>query len=122
MVVTADGQERNRGTEGCRVGTRRGATASQDDQKRDSYRSCLVEARLNYARLNVLYFCPLPFALCRLPSAICPCGSNPYTGTCRSGIGRATNTRRQGFASIRAIRSERAWRALSVAIPVFAYI
>ena len=45
-----------------------------------------------------------------------------YAGTCNSGIGAVTNTRRLCLASTRAQRSERAWRALSVAMPVLAYI
>jgi hypothetical protein len=45
-----------------------------------------------------------------------------YTGTCRSGIGFAMNSRRQGFARSLAIRSDFACRALSVAMPVLAYI
>ena|SRR5581483_1504103 len=38
------------------------------------------------------------------------------------GIGRAANNMRQGFAIQRAQRTERLTRALSIAIPVFAYI
>jgi hypothetical protein len=38
------------------------------------------------------------------------------------GIGRVVKSRRHGFASQRAQRVDRAARALSVAIPVFAYI
>src|SRR5687767_5226762 len=43
-------------------------------------------------------------------------------GTCRSGIGRAANSRRHGRAIHRAHRFARLTRALSVAMPVFAYI
>jgi hypothetical protein len=43
-------------------------------------------------------------------------------GTCRSGIGRPANRRRHGTAIHRARRAERLTRALSVAMPVFAYI
>src|SRR5690606_9449627 len=43
-------------------------------------------------------------------------------GTGRSGIGLATNRRRASLASRRARCCERATRALSVAMPVFAYI
>ena len=43
-------------------------------------------------------------------------------GAARSGIGAAMNSRRAAFASQRARRTERATRALSVAIPVLAYI
>ena len=43
-------------------------------------------------------------------------------GSWRSGIGAATNNRRTALASHRARRAERATRALSVAMPVFAYI
>ena len=39
-----------------------------------------------------------------------------------SGIGRAVKRRRHGFASRRAQRVERDWRALSVEMPVLAYI
>src|SRR6266540_3636201 len=49
------------------------------------------------------------------------CG-RAYAGTCRSGIGGAANSRRHGAAIIRAHRAERLTRALSVAMPVFAYI
>lgn len=45
-----------------------------------------------------------------------------YAGTCKSGIGGAENRRRQGAAMIRAQRAERLTRALSVAMPVLAYI
>ncbi len=45
-----------------------------------------------------------------------------YAGTCRSGIGDAENRRRQGAAMIRAQRADRLTRALSVAMPVLAYI
>jgi hypothetical protein len=45
-----------------------------------------------------------------------------YAGTCRSGIGRAVNSRRHGLAIMRAQRLARLTRALSVAMPVFAYI
>jgi hypothetical protein len=38
------------------------------------------------------------------------------------GIGRAANNMRHGFAIQRAQRTERVTRALSIAIPVFAYI
>jgi hypothetical protein len=40
----------------------------------------------------------------------------------RWGIGRPANNRRQGIAINRAHRTDRLTRALSVAIPVFAYI
>lgn len=43
-------------------------------------------------------------------------------GVSRCGIGSVTKNRRQTFASHRAQRSERPRLALSVAIPVFAYI
>ena len=43
-------------------------------------------------------------------------------GVCRSGIGGAENSRRHGAAMIRAQRAERFTRALSVAMPVLAYI
>jgi hypothetical protein len=42
--------------------------------------------------------------------------------SCRSGIGRPANRYRHGHAIQRARRAERLTRALSVAIPVFAYI
>jgi hypothetical protein len=44
---------------------------------------------------------------------------HPYL---QCGMGRAANNIRQGFAIQRAQRTERATRALSIAIPVFAYI
>jgi len=44
------------------------------------------------------------------------------TGVARSGIGRALNKRRQGLAIHRAHRADRPTRALSVAMPVLAYI
>ena len=44
------------------------------------------------------------------------------TGTLRSGMGAAANSRWQGLASHRAHWDERETRALSVAIPVSAYI
>ena len=40
----------------------------------------------------------------------------------QSGMGRAANNMRQGFAIQRAQRTERLTRALSIAMPVFAYI
>ena len=43
-------------------------------------------------------------------------------GSTRSGIGAATNSRRAALASQRARRADRATRALSVAMPVLAYI
>jgi hypothetical protein len=43
-------------------------------------------------------------------------------GSCKCGIGAATNSRRAARASHRARVAERSTRALSVAIPVFAYI
>src|SRR5205809_3621494 len=43
-------------------------------------------------------------------------------GSARSGIGDVTNRRRAAFASHRARRADCATRALSVAMPVFAYI
>ena len=43
-------------------------------------------------------------------------------GSARSGIGAATKKRRTARASQRARRTERDTRALSVAMPVFAYI
>jgi len=43
-------------------------------------------------------------------------------GTLRSGMGGAANNRWHGFASQRAQRADRETRALSVAIPVSAYI
>ena len=43
-------------------------------------------------------------------------------GTCSSGIGLAENNNRQGFAIHRASRFAFFFRALSVEIPVFAYI
>ena len=43
-------------------------------------------------------------------------------GSARSGIGAATKNRRAIFASTRARLADLATRALSVAIPVFAYI
>ena len=43
-------------------------------------------------------------------------------GTCSSGIGAPMKRFRQGRASQRAIRTERAVRAESVAMPVFAYM
>jgi hypothetical protein len=43
-------------------------------------------------------------------------------GSTRSGIGAPMNNRRASFAISRARRAERATRALSVAIPVLAYI
>src|SRR5688500_17830973 len=46
----------------------------------------------------------------------------PVSGTARSGIGGAWNNRRQGLAIQRAHMAERLTRALSVAIPVLAYI
>ena len=46
----------------------------------------------------------------------------PRSGITRSGIGRAENSRRHGKAMIRAQRLARLTRALSVAIPVLAYI
>jgi hypothetical protein len=45
-----------------------------------------------------------------------------YTGTARSGIGFAVNNRRHGFAIHRAQFADRPTRALSVAMPVLAYI
>jgi len=45
-----------------------------------------------------------------------------YAGTCRSGIGFAMNNLRHGLARSLAMRSDFAWRALSVAMPVLAYI
>ena len=42
--------------------------------------------------------------------------------SCRDGMGLAVNRRRQGLAISRAHRLARVTRALSVAIPVFAYI
>ena len=45
-----------------------------------------------------------------------------YTGMGNSGIGFAENSRRHGFAIQRAQLAERPTRALSVAIPVLAYI
>ena len=42
--------------------------------------------------------------------------------TWQSGMGRAENNMRQGFAIQRAHRTERVKRALSIAIPVLAYI
>jgi serine/threonine protein kinase len=49
-------------------------------------------------------------------------GTFAAAGTSRSGMGGAANSRWQGFASQRAQRADRATRALSVAIPVSAYI
>jgi hypothetical protein len=43
-------------------------------------------------------------------------------GFCSSGIGLAWKRRKQGFASHRTRRADRATRALSVAMPVLAYI
>jgi hypothetical protein len=43
-------------------------------------------------------------------------------GSWRCGMGAATNSRRERRASHRARRAERSTRALSVAMPVFAYI
>jgi hypothetical protein len=43
-------------------------------------------------------------------------------GAWSPGIGVVTKSRRATFASHRARRADRVWRALSVAIPVFAYI
>jgi hypothetical protein len=43
-------------------------------------------------------------------------------GICRSGMGRPENSLRQGTASQRAHALARLCRALSVAIPVLAYI
>ena len=43
-------------------------------------------------------------------------------GTCRSGIGRAAKSFCKGLAIIRAQVAERLMRALSVAMPVLAYI
>jgi hypothetical protein len=51
-----------------------------------------------------------------------PVSSSVHGGTCRSGIGGAANSRRHGRASQRAHREARFTRALSVAIPVLAYI
>ena len=48
--------------------------------------------------------------------------ANSPAGALSSGIGLAMNKRRHGFAIQRAQRRERATLALSVAIPVFAYI
>jgi len=48
--------------------------------------------------------------------------SRDSRGTCRSGIGRPAKSERHGTAMARAHRAERFTRALSVAIPVFAYI
>src|SRR5579859_4761208 len=45
-----------------------------------------------------------------------------FAGTRRSGMGGPVNRRRHGFAIQRAQRAERATRALSVAMPVSAYI
>ena len=53
------------------------------------------------------------------------CGEADWTfglAICRSGIGRPANNRRHGIAISRAHCAERFTRALSVAIPVFAYI
>lgn len=44
------------------------------------------------------------------------------TGTCRSGSGRPANSRRHGMAISLAHCADRFTRALSVAMPVFAYI
>jgi hypothetical protein len=49
-------------------------------------------------------------------------GTVEAAGTLRSGMGGAANSRWQGFASHRAQRADRETRALSVAIPVSAYI
>lgn len=49
-------------------------------------------------------------------------GQAPRVGTDRSGSGFAVNRRRHGLAMRRAHRFARLTRALSVAIPVFAYI
>ena len=57
----------------------------------------------------------LPYLFLSLPISA-------YCGTSSSGMGSATNNRRHGAASQRAHRADRAWRALSVAMPVFAYI
>ena len=43
-------------------------------------------------------------------------------GTSRFGMGDPVNSLRQGFAIQRAHRVDRSTRALSVAMPVFAYI
>lgn len=48
--------------------------------------------------------------------------SGSLAGFERSGAGSATNRRRHGLASHRAHRADRVARALSVAMPVFAYI
>ena len=49
-------------------------------------------------------------------------GRDHASGSSSWGIGRAEKRRRHGFASQRAHRADRATRALSVAIPVLAYI
>jgi hypothetical protein len=46
----------------------------------------------------------------------------PVVGTSSAGIGFAWNSRRVGFASKRAQKCARLWRALSVEMPVPAYI
>ena len=48
--------------------------------------------------------------------------SRRLSGSARSGIGAAMNSRRTNFAIHRARRADLATRALSVAMPVFAYI
>ncbi len=49
-------------------------------------------------------------------------GGHEGLATCKSGRGRPAKSRRQGIAINRAHRADRLTRALSVAIPVFAYI
>src|SRR5436853_7721490 len=51
-----------------------------------------------------------------------PCLIAVYAGIARSGMGRPTNSRRVGFAIHRAHWADRPTRALSVAMPVLAYI
>lgn len=48
--------------------------------------------------------------------------ASTITDYLQSGRGRAANSMRQGFAIQRAHRTERLTRALSIAMPVFAYI
>jgi hypothetical protein len=58
----------------------------------------------------------------RLRAASSPRPKAYGAGISNSGNGRPANSRRQGFASHRAQRAERPILALSVAMPVLAYI
>src|SRR6478736_3844090 len=56
------------------------------------------------------------------PTAYQPETASTGGGTCRFGMGRPANNRRVGLAIQRAQRVDHATRALSVAMPVSAYI